>query len=110
MSCVTVPTLASDGMELWEARTTERIRKKAQPRRCKRRNINQKCSVYPDTPRTPRSPNRPQSKIPGENSLLTTAKRRLAEHRSTTRPRHRFYALLVLFGANCRFDGLLRKR
>jgi hypothetical protein len=51
MSCVTVPTLASDGMELWEARTSERIRKKAEPRRCKRRNI--KCSVYPDAPRTP---------------------------------------------------------
>src|SRR5262249_52775106 len=76
MSCVTVPTLASDGMELWEARTSERIRKKAQPRRYKRRNINQKCSVYPDAPR---SPNRPQSN-PRVNSLLTMAKGRLAEH------------------------------
>src|SRR5262249_16291525 len=76
MSCVTVPTLASDGMELWEARTSERIRKKAQPRRYKRRNINQKCSVYPDAPR---SPNRPQPNPPA-NSLLTMPKERLADH------------------------------
>src|SRR5215831_7580164 len=49
------------------------------------------------------------------------AKRRLAEHfrenrlgllrqcgfKSATRPRHRFYALLVLFGASCRFRKML---
>jgi hypothetical protein len=79
MSCATVPTPASDGMDVWKARTSEQIRKTAQLRRCKRRNTNRLCSVHPDAPRTPRSPNRPQSKIPRVNSLLTMAKRRLAE-------------------------------
>src|SRR5271166_5092000 len=79
MSCATVPTPASDGMDVWEARTSELIRKTVQLRRCKRRNTNRLCSVHPDAPRTPRSPNRPQSKVPRVNSLLTMAKRRLAE-------------------------------
>ena len=72
----------------------------------------------------PHGPETVPNLIPRVNSLLTMAKGRLAEHfredrlgllrqcgfKSTTRGGTVFYALLVLFGASCRFDCLLRKR
>src|SRR5262249_42824363 len=63
------------------------------------RTVNQKWRVCPDVPRTPRSPNHPQFELPRINSLLTTAKRRLAERFLQVHhaPQARFfYALLVL--------------
>ena len=78
MSCVMVPTLASDGTGLREAHFRAKPGNGAAT--SLRASQHLQCGVHPDAPETPRPPSRPQSKIPRVNSLLTMAKRGLAGH------------------------------
>src|SRR6516165_4557685 len=76
MSCVTVPTLASDGMELWRrALRSESGKRHSRVAASVATSIkNAACTPMPHGPQT--VPNL----IPRVNSLLTMAKGRLAEH------------------------------
>src|SRR6516162_10204308 len=73
MSCVTVPTLASDGMELWR-----RALRSESGKRHSRVAASVATSIK-NAACTP-MPHGPQTVPPRVNSLLTMAKGRLAEH------------------------------